>query len=85
MRWGNMAYAYRSTGRDTVMSEDRVKGLEIALRYVLMEVRSRGVDVDALTEAVSDRLVREPVSAEDAACAVIEIEVAADSLHYPVE
>jgi len=78
-----MAYAYLSTGREKVMSEDRAKALEIALRYVLIEVRSKGLDVDALADAVSDRLVRDPVASKLAAEAVIAIEVAADGLHYP--
>lgn len=65
------------------MSEDREKALEIALRYVLVEARSQGLDIDALTEAVSARLAAEQVRAEHAAAAVIAIEVAADGLHYP--
>ena len=66
-----------------VMSEDREKALEIALRYVLIEVRSKGLDVDALADSVSDRLVKESVASGLAAAAVIAIEVAADGLHYP--
>ena len=65
------------------MSEEREKALQIALRYVLMEVRSQGIDIDALTETISDRLVRDPVASGLAAEAVIAIEVAADGLHYP--
>lgn len=65
------------------MSEDREKALEIALRYVLVEARSQGIDIDALTEAVSARLSVDRVPAELAAVAVIAIEAAADGLHYP--
>ncbi|MFJ5297451.1 hypothetical protein ACIQAL_13110 [Pseudomonas sp. NPDC088368] len=65
------------------MSEDRVKALKTALRYVLIEARSKGIDVDALADAVADRLVRYPVASGLAAEAVIAIEVAADGLHYP--
>jgi hypothetical protein len=65
------------------MGKDRVKALETALRYVLIEARSKGIDVDALADAVADRLVRDPVASGLAAEAVIAIEVAADGLHYP--
>lgn len=65
------------------MSEDREKALEIALRYVLEEVRGQGIDIDELTEAVSARLSVDRVPAELGAVAVNAIETAADGLHYP--
>ena len=64
------------------MSEGKEKALEIALRYVLMEVRGQGIDIDALTEAVAARLSVDRMPAELAPLAVIAIEAAADGLHY---
>lgn len=66
------------------MSRNREKALEIALQYVLNELLSNGLDVDAITEAVSSRLMKGQVSSDLTAEAVIAIEAAADGLNYPV-
>jgi hypothetical protein len=78
---GNMAYSYRSTGRDTVMSEDREKVLRMALRAVLAAAQECCVDIDELTELAMESLLDERLyDAEDVAQAILAIEVAADAL-----
>jgi hypothetical protein len=76
-----MAYAYRSTGRDTVMSEDREKVLRMALRAVLAAAQECCVDIDELTELAMESLLDQRLyEAEDVAQAILAIEVAADAL-----
>ena len=45
-----MAYAYRSIGGDTVMSEDRERVLRMALKAVLVAAQECCVDIDELAE-----------------------------------
>jgi hypothetical protein len=40
------------------MSEERVIALEIALKVVLNTAREQGIDVESLSEAAIDRLVK---------------------------
>ena len=76
-----MAYAYRSTGRDTVMSEDRERVLRMALQAVLAAAQELYVDIDELTEtAFQSMLSDRSHKAEDVADATLAIEVAADGL-----
>jgi hypothetical protein len=81
---GKMAYAYRSTGRDTVMISDRTKaqGLALALKAVLNVAKKRGLDLDELTEAAADELLQyRAYQSEHVPMAINEIEAAVDALH----
>lgn len=73
------AYAYRSTGRDAVMSEDRVEVLELALKYLVIVMKDRGVDLNQVNGAVAERLLQSSERKHLAAQAVIAIEAAADA------
>jgi hypothetical protein len=76
-----MAYAYLSTGREKVMSEDREKMLRMALKAVLIAAVDQGLDLESLTEAAIESMLNDIVyNSDDVAQAVIAIEVAADAL-----
>lgn len=76
-----MAYAYRSTGRDTVMSEDRERVLRMALKAVLIAAVDMGLDLDTLSEAAIESMLNDiAYMSEDARDAALAIEVAADAL-----
>jgi hypothetical protein len=76
-----MAYAYRSTGRDMVMSEDRERALLLALKAVLNVSRKHGMNLDELSEAAADELLMyRAYDAEHVPMAINEIEVAVDAL-----
>jgi hypothetical protein len=78
-----MAYAYLSTGREKVMSEDREKVLRMALKAVLLAAQELYVDIDELTEAAIQTMLRDrSFEAEDIAEASSAIEVAADALEF---
>jgi hypothetical protein len=78
-----MAYAYLSTGREKVMSEEREKVLRMALKAVLLAARELHIDVDELTEAAIQSMLQDrSLEAEDIAQASSAIEVAADALDY---
>jgi hypothetical protein len=78
-----MAYAYRSTGREKVMSENRELALSIALEAVLNAARELHVDVDELCEQAIGSLTLLPKSVSPSVVAAIrEIEVAADALDF---
>jgi hypothetical protein len=78
-----MAYAYLSTGREKVMSEDREKVLRMALKAVLLAAQELYVDIDELTEAAIQAMLRDrSFEAEDIADASSAIEVAADALEF---
>jgi hypothetical protein len=82
MRLG-MAYAYRSTGREKVMSENRELALSIALEAVLNAARELHVDVDELCEQAIGSLTLLPKSVSPSVVAAIrEIEVASDALDF---
>jgi hypothetical protein len=53
-----MAYAYRSRGRDTVMSEDRRFAIGLALKAILSAARKQGLDLDLLTRSAVSELLR---------------------------
>ncbi|WP_341519887.1 hypothetical protein AABC73_15155 [Pseudomonas sp. G.S.17] len=59
------------------MSEDRVEALEMALKYLVIVMRERGVDLTAVNAAVADRLLQSPERKYLAAQAVLAIEEAA--------
>jgi hypothetical protein len=76
-----MAYAYLSTGRDTVMSEDRERVLRMALKAVLVAAQECCVDIDELTElAIQSMYGEQFYNFEDVTEASTAIEVAADAL-----
>lgn len=76
-----MGYAYRSTGRDTVMSEDRERVLRIALKAVLVAAQECCVDIDELTELAIQSMYGEQLyNPADVAEATVAIEAAADAL-----
>jgi len=76
-----MAYAYRSTGRDTVMSEDRERMLRMALKAVLVAAQECCVDIDELTELAIQSMYGEQLyNPSDVTEATVAIEVAADSM-----
>lgn len=76
-----MVYAYRSTGRDTVMSGDREKALLLALKAVLSVAGKQGLSVDGLSEAAIDELLQyRAYDAEHVPLAIYQIEVAVDAL-----
>lgn len=63
------------------MYDQKVKAVELALRAVIAEAHSRGIDADVLCEAAMQSILRnssyEPMQVADA---VVAIEVAADTL-----
>jgi hypothetical protein len=76
-----MTYAYRSTGRDTVMSEDRERVLRMALKAVLVAAQECCVDIDELTELAIQSMYGEKFyDPEDVAEASTAIEVDVDAL-----
>lgn len=76
-----MTYAYRSTGRHTVMSEDRERVLRMALKAVLVAAQECCVDIDELAElAIESMLAEQFYSPADVAEATVAIEVAVDAL-----
>jgi hypothetical protein len=78
-----MAYAYRSTGRDTVMSEDVRLVYSIALEAVLSAARSLHIDIDELCETAIESLMVVPNGVSPAvALAINAIEKAAEALDY---
>ena len=78
---GKMAYAYRSTGRDTVMSEDRERVLRMALKAVLVAAQECCVDIDELSElAIQSMYGEQFYDPKDVAEASTAIEVAVDAL-----
>uniref|UniRef100_A0A7C1WW71 Uncharacterized protein n=1 Tax=Pseudomonas graminis TaxID=158627 RepID=A0A7C1WW71_9PSED len=62
------------------MSEDRVEALELALKYLLIVMHERGVDLNQVNGAVAERLLQSAERKHLAAQAVIAIDVAADAL-----
>jgi hypothetical protein len=66
------------------MSEERVIALEIALKAVLNTAREQGIDVDQLSEAAIDRLVKyHSYKCRHLFNAVDQIENTVDALEYP--
>lgn len=64
------------------MSEDRERGLLLALKAVLNVARKRGLDLDELSEAAADELLQyRAYDAEHVPMAINEIEVAVDAFH----
>ena len=66
------------------MNDDKVMALEVALKHVLIEVRSKGIDIEELAEAVSESLIRTRIPRKLAIQASIAIEVVSGRLHYSV-
>jgi hypothetical protein len=62
------------------MSEERVIALEIALKYLVIVMKERGVDLKQVNGAVAERLLQSTELRAVAAQAVIAIEVAADAV-----
>jgi len=62
------------------MSEDSVEVLELALKYLVIVMKERGVDLNQVNGAVAERLLQSTERKDLAAQAVIAIEVAADAL-----
>jgi hypothetical protein len=63
------------------MSEDRNKALVLALKSVLSVARQRGLDLDEISEASADELLRyRPHNSDHVPAAINEIEVAVDAL-----
>jgi len=78
-----LAYAYRSTGREKVMSNNRELALTVALEAVINAARSLHVDVEELCETAIESLLVVPSSVSPVVVeAIREIEVAADALDY---
>lgn len=76
-----IVYSYVSTGRDTVMSEDRERVLRMALKAVLVAAQECCVDIDELTElAIQSMYGEQFYDPEDVAEASTAIEVAVDAL-----
>jgi len=66
------------------MSEERVIALEIALKAVLNTAREQGIDVEQLSEAAIDGLVKyHDYRSVHVANAANQIELAVDALEYP--
>jgi hypothetical protein len=77
-----MAYAYRSTGRDTVMSEDRRFALGLALEAVLSTAHKQRLNLDVLLEAAADERLRyKTYDAKHVPMSITETEAALDALH----
>jgi len=62
------------------VSEDRVEVLELALKYLVIVMKERGVDLKQVNGAVAERLLQSTEPRAVAAQAVIAIEVAADAV-----
>lgn len=62
------------------MSEDRVEVLELALKYLVIVMKERGVDLKQVNGAIAERLLQSNEPRALAAQAVIAIEVAVDAL-----
>lgn len=62
------------------MSEDRVEVLEMALKYLLLVMKERGVDLAQVNGAVAERLLQSSERKHLAAQAVLAIEAAAGTL-----
>jgi hypothetical protein len=78
-----LGYAYLSTGRDTVMSEDDRLIYSIALEAVLSAARSLHIDIDELCETAIESLMVVPNGVSPAvALAINAIEKAAEVLDY---
>jgi hypothetical protein len=76
-----MAYAYLSTGREKVMSEEREKALRMALKALLIASRKQGLNLDELSEAAADELLQyRTYDSLHVPMAINEIEVAVDAL-----
>jgi HEPN domain-containing protein len=76
-----MAYAYLSTGREKVMSEDAEKALRMALKAVLIAARKQGLDLENLSNAAADELLQyRTYDSLHVPMAINEIEVAVDAL-----
>jgi hypothetical protein len=76
-----MIYAYRSTVRDTVMSEDRERVLRMALKAVLVAAQECCVDIDELTDlAIQSMYGEQFYNPADVAEATTAIEVVADAM-----
>lgn len=76
-----MAYAYRSIGGDTVMSEDRAKALVLALKAVLSVAGKQGLNLGEVSDAAADELLQyKAYDAEHVPMAIREIELAASVL-----
>lgn len=76
-----VAYAYRSTGREKVMGEGRNKALVLALESVLSVARQRGLDLDEIPEASAEDLLRYRLyDSEHVPAAINEIVVAVDAV-----
>jgi hypothetical protein len=67
-----------------IMNDEKVMALEVALKYVLIEVQSKGINIQELAEAVSESLIRTRIPRKLATQAAIAIEIVSDRLHYPV-
>jgi hypothetical protein len=64
-----------------VMSEDREKGLHLALKAVLSVARKQGLNLDELSEAAADELLQyKAYDSEHVPIAINEIEVAVDAM-----
>lgn len=65
------------------MYDERIKALELALRSVLAEAQTQGLDIDSLChsamQSVLGDLTRDPMLTVDA---MLAIEVAADGLEW---
>jgi hypothetical protein len=76
-----MAYAYLSTGREKVMSEDVEKALRMALKALLIASRKQGLNLDELSDAAADELLQyRTYDSLHVPMAINEIEVAVDAL-----
>ena len=62
------------------MSEDRVEVLELALKYLVIVMKERGVHLKQVNGAVAERLLQSTEPRSLSAQAVIAIEVAADAV-----
>ena len=62
------------------MSTEKELALATALKYLLIELKGQGVDLEHMTESVAATLFDSDVSPDMAAQAVIAVEVAADAL-----
>lgn len=62
------------------MSEDRVEVLELALKYLVIVMKERGVDLNQVNGAVAERLLQSMEPRSLAAQAVLAIEAAADAV-----
>lgn len=61
------------------MSEERVEALEMALKYLVIVMKERGVDLKLVNGAVAERLLQSTERKYLAAQAVLAIEAATDA------